>query len=134
MGVITGVMCCLSHRRHLLEVLWGSCVGCVADVVLPMLQVSCVYMSYASRSVGMCWLYYRCHVLAVLHTTAHKTTLVAFFWMIVWHLVTSSVSELSATGVKSPVTWNFQTFSVHTFMPAVEPSQTGMMSPISLLV
>ena len=69
MGVITGVMCCLSHRRHLLEVLWGSCVGCVADVVLPMLQVSCVYMSYASRSVGMCWLYYRCHVLAVLQVS-----------------------------------------------------------------
>ena len=42
MGVITGVMCCLSQRRHLLEVLWESCVGCVADVVLPILQVSCV--------------------------------------------------------------------------------------------
>ena len=53
----------------------------------------------------------------------------SFFWLIVWHLVTSSVSELSTTGIRSPVTRNFQTFYVHTFMPAVEQSQRGMVSP-----
>ena len=81
MGVITGVMCCLSHRCHLLEVLWESCVGCVADVVLPMLQVSCVYMSYASGSIGMCWLYYRCHVLAVLQVSCVTCITDIMYWL-----------------------------------------------------